>query len=168
MAAFDELVRPLLSELTYAARAMTPQEADALDLLQETLARAFRGFATFKQGSNVKAWLYTIMRNASIDRARRRKLEPVTFDEEPTAASVPASLDDLPWDELVSDEMLAALQKLSPRHRLLVFLCDIEGLSYKEIAEALGIPIGTVMSGLHGARTKLRATLLAARRIKQV
>ena len=167
MAGFDDQVRPLLPDLTYAARAMTKQDADAMDLLQETLSRAFRGFGSFKQGSNIKAWLYTIMRNITIDRARRRRFEPVTFEEEPLAAAVPASLDDLPWEELVSDEMLEALQRLTPRHRLLVFLCDIEDLSYREIADALGVPIGTVMSGLHAARAKLREALLSARRIKK-
>lgn len=167
MAGFDELVRPLLPELTYAARAMTRQDADALDLLQETLARGVRSFGSFKQGSNIKAWLYTIMRNITIDKGRRKRFEPVTFDEEPVSAAVPASTDDLPWEELVSDEMLAALGKLTPRHRLLVFLCDVEELSYQEIADALGVPIGTVMSGLHAARAKLREALLSARRIKK-
>ena len=164
---FQEQIEPIMRELHFASVSFTRQESDALDLLQEALTRAFRSFDKFRPGSNLKAWLFTIMRNITIDRARHRKFEPITFDEEPTAAAVTHRFDkDLPWEQLVSDDMLKALRKLSPRQRLLVFLCDVEGLSYQEIAEILKIPIGTVMSGLHAARTRLRENLLKERKEK--
>jgi RNA polymerase sigma-70 factor (ECF subfamily) len=164
---FDAQVRPLLAELTFAARAFAAQEADAMDLLQETLARAFRRFDRFEPGTNLRAWLVTIMRHAAIDRARRRRIEPISFEDEPPEASAQTPAPAVPWEQLLSDELVEALRSLRPRHRLLLFLADVEGMSYREIAETLGIPIGTVMSGLHGARLKLRAQVLRRRRARE-
>ena len=93
--------------------------------------------------------------------AKGHRLEPVTFDEEPEAAAVEG--EELPWNRMLSDELTAALDHLGPRHRLLVFLADIEELRYREIAQILGVPMGTVMSGLHAARTRLKDELLKSR-----
>ena len=152
---FEGRVLPLERDLYFGALALTGNEADALDLVQDALLRAWRGFATYARDENLKAWLFTILRHAWTDRCRRRRLEPVSLDPEIDLPSpgVP--------DARYSDEILRALRALSPSHQLLVLLCDVDGLSYKEIAAALGIPIGSVMSGLHNARRKLRALLEA-------
>lgn len=150
---FERRVLPLERDLFFGARALTGRDADALDLLQETLLRAWRGFATYARDENLKAWLFTILRHAWTDRCRRQRLEPLPLDPEVDVPSSPAAETRLP------DELLNALRSLSPSHQLLVLLRDVEGLSYKEIAETMGIPIGSVMSGLHNARRKLRETL---------
>lgn len=150
---FERLALPLQNGLYAAARAFCGQDADAQDLLQETWLRAWRAFATFDR-SNPKAWLFTILRNAHLDRCRRRRLEPVSLDpERPSPAAPPAPSPALP------DHLHAALRRLSPTHQLLLLLSDVEGLRYREIADVLGCPIGSVMSGLHHARARLRAEL---------
>lgn len=150
---FERRVLPLERDLYFGALALTGREADALDLVQDTLLRAWRGFASYARDENLKAWLFTILRHAWTDRCRRRRLEPATLDPEMDVPQRP------PPDVALSDELLRALQTLSPSHQMLVLLCDIEGLPYKEIAGVMGIPIGSVMSGLHNARKKLREKL---------
>lgn len=153
---FARRVLPLERDLYFGALALAGNEADALDLVQDALLRAWRGFATYARDENLKAWLFTILRHAWTDRCRRRRLEPAPLDPEIEVPSPAAP------DARYSDEILRALRALSPSHQLLVLLCDVESLSYKEIAAALDIPIGSVMSGLHNARRKLR-DLLAPR-----
>jgi RNA polymerase sigma-70 factor (ECF subfamily) len=153
---FERLVLPLRSGLHFAARALTGNDADADDLLQDTLLKAWRSFDTFNRGDNLKAWLYTILRHAWLDRCRHRKLEPKALDPDADLVAAPA-----PAETALSGDLLAALRRLSPFHQTLLLLCDIEGLRYREIADALGIPIGTVMSGLHNARNRLREQLEA-------
>jgi RNA polymerase sigma-70 factor (ECF subfamily) len=150
---FERRVLPLERDLFFGARALTGRDADALDLLQETLLRAWRGFATYARDENLKAWLFTILRHAWTDRCRRHRLEPASLDPEIDVPSAP------PPDARLPDELLNALRSLSPSHQLLVLLRDVEGLSYKELARTLDIPIGSVMSGLHNARRKLREKL---------
>lgn len=150
---FERRVLPLERALFFGARALCGRDADALDLVQDTLLRAWRGFATYARDENLKAWLFTILRHAWTDRCRRRRLEPFPLDPDYDAPS-PA-----PRDEDLPDELLRALRSLSPSHQMLVLLRDVEGLSYKEVAGAMGIPIGSVMSGLHNARMKLREKL---------
>lgn len=162
-AEFERRVLPLEKDLYAVALALAGQEADALDLVQETLLRAFRSFVSFDRGDNLKAWLFTILRHAFLDRCRRRRLEPSALDpgaEPPLPAPpgpFPAAGDALP------DDLLRALRTLSPAHQTLLLLCDVEGLRYREIADALGCPIGSVMSGLHNARTRLREALAKQR-----
>lgn len=147
---FERLVKPLTAELLFAARAFAPHDAD--DLLQDTLLKAWRAFDRFQRGTNFRAWLAVIMRNAAIDRARHLKLEPLPLDET-RVADAPAI------DAALSEDIEAAIARLPAMHRVLVVLCDVQGLKYREIAEALDVPIGTVMSGLHAARAKLREYL---------
>ncbi|HEX7896206.1 MAG TPA: RNA polymerase sigma factor [Planctomycetota bacterium] len=154
-AEFERRVLPLERDLYFGARALTGREAEALDLTQDTLLRAWRGFATYARDENLKAWLFTILRHAWTDRCRRQKIEPAALDPEIEVPSPPATDDSLP------DELLRALRSLSPAHQMLVLLRDIEGLSYKEVAAAMDIPMGSVMSGLHNARKKLREALEA-------
>ncbi len=158
---FERLVLPLQDDLFHAALAMTRREADALDLVQDALLKAWRSAASFNRGDNLKAWLFTILRNAYLDRCRARRLEPVALED---AGDPPAPATPLPaFEEALPDELLRALRELSPAHQLLLQLCDLEGLSYKEIADVLGCPIGSVMSGLHNARTRLREKLTVIR-----
>lgn len=157
---FERRALPLERDLYFAALAMAGQETDALDLVQETLLKAWRAFHTFNRGDNLRAWLFTILRNAWVDRCRARRVEPAALDpaleDPPAPPGAPQRL-----DTLLPDELLGALQDLSAAHRLVLLLRDVEGLSYKEIAGVLGCPIGSVMSGLHNARTQLREKLHA-------
>lgn len=153
---FERRALPLQNDLYFAALALARSEADALDLLQDAWLKAWRGFADFRpEGGGFKAWMFTILRNAYLDRCRARKLEPVTFDVSEDLVEGPGAAE-LSFRD---DELLRALQSLSPRHRLLVLLCDIEGLTYSEIADVLGCPMGSVMSGLFNARANLRRAL---------
>ncbi len=155
---FERLVLPLENSLYHAALALCRREADALDLVQETLLKAWRGFGGFDRDLNVRAWLFTILRNAHLDRCRRQRLDPLALDpEEPDPVAPPPPPSRL--EQALPDELLRALRSLSPAHQLLVLLCDMEGLSYREIAGVLGCPVGTVMSGLHNARLRLRDRL---------
>lgn len=156
---FEQQALPLQNDLYFAALAMCRNEADALDVVQETFYKAYRSFADFRpQAGGFKAWMFTILRNAYLDRCRAKRQQPLPLDQcdPPPQASDAMSL---PLEELLDDDLLAALRSLSPRHQLLVLLADIEGLPYREIADVLGIPIGTVMSGLFNARAGLRAAL---------
>jgi RNA polymerase sigma-70 factor (ECF subfamily) len=157
-AEFERLVLPLQDDLFYAALALERREADALDLVQETLLKAFRRASSFDRGENLKAWLFTILRNAHVDRCRARREPPVDL-EDATAATAPDPSSPV-LEHVLPDELLKGLRELSPAHQTLLLLCDVEGLSYKEIADVLGCPLGSVMSGLHNARTRLRSKLV--------
>lgn len=160
---FERLVLPLQDDLFHAALALTRREADALDLVQDTLIKSFRKAASFNRGENLKAWLFTILRNCWLDRCRTRRQEPVSFEDAASEAAAPASPPPA-LEEVLPDDLLRALRELSPAHQLLLQLCDLEGLSYREIADVLGCPLGSVMSGLHNARTRLREKLCAQSR----
>lgn len=161
---FERLALPLQKDLYFAALTLTRQEADALDLVQDTYLRAYRGFDTYRTDQNFRGWMFTILRHAHLDQCRRRKIEPVLaeLDGERLVAPGPAPAGTL--EEALPDELLRALRSLSPTHQLLLQLADLERLSYKEIADVLGCPIGTVMSGLHNARTRLRDALARERK----
>lgn len=157
---FERLALPLQKDLYFAALALARREADALDLLQETMLKALRGFSSFTRGDNFKAWLFTILRHAYLDRCRHRRLEPVPLDPAGDAdPPAPAAGAAQRLEDALPDDLLAALRSLTPSHQLLILLCDIEGLSYKQIAEVLGCPLGSVMSGLHNARSRLKKKL---------
>ncbi len=160
---------PLLPGLYSAAYRLTRNAADAEDLVQETYLRAYRGFRQFEPGTNLKAWLYRILTNTFINTYRKRQREPQTTSteeiedwylysklaEDGMEPSAEASvLESLP-DEDVQD----ALSSLPEQFRVAVLLADVEGFSYKEIAEITGVPIGTVMSRLHRGRKALEKRL---------
>ena len=154
---FEEAIVPLLDGLHRAAMALTRRDADAQDLVQEACLRAYRSFHTYARDENFKAWLYVILRNAWLDLCRKRRVEAVMpLDVEPASAEPPAPAD---LDRALPDDLRRAYQSLSPAHQLLVTLVDIESFSYAEAAAVIGCPIGSVMSGLHNARKRLRAAL---------
>jgi RNA polymerase sigma-70 factor, ECF subfamily len=168
---FDGEVLPHLDALYANALRLTHAKADAEDLVQETVLRAFRFFDRFERGTNVKAWLLRIQYNTFVNRYRRSTREREIKDSmllEPTGEDVISrealrALTDpmgTALRPLVSREIDAALSALPEDQRLVVVLADIEELSYKEIAGVLGCPIGTVMSRLHRARRALRKLLL--------
>jgi RNA polymerase sigma-70 factor (ECF subfamily) len=166
---FEVEAMPLLPGLYSAAYRLTRNAADAEDLVQETYLRAFRSFHQFQPGTNLKAWLYRILTNTFINSYRKRQREPQTISDdeiedwylyskmsdegfEPSAET--AVLENLP-DEDVQE----ALSSLPEQFRIAVLLADVEGFSYKEIAEITGVPIGTVMSRLHRGRKALEKRL---------
>ena len=154
---FERLAVPLQEDLYRAARALASSDDDALDLVQETYYRAFRAFASYAELQQFKAWMYAILRNTHIDFVRRRRWAPISLDEAGTEPADPAPL---PKD-LVPEHVTAALGRLNPTHHLLLLLREVQGFSYREIAEILGCPVGSVMSGLHHARAALKKGLSA-------
>jgi len=144
--------------------------AEAEDLTQETFLRAYRGFAGFR-GGDMRAWLFTILRHAFLDECRRRQRMPVTesVDDDALAVSAPDSHGWSPSAEsealrcLPSEAIDRAFATLPPDWRLVVLLADVEELSYREIADVLAIPIGTVMSRLYRARKRLQDQLGSSR-----
>ncbi len=156
---FERLVGPLQGELRFMARAIARQESDALDLVQETLIKAWRSFGSFVPGTNFKAWIFTILRHAYLDLCRSRRLQPASLDP---ALDLPGPLptpDPSTIADVLPDDLLQALRTLPPAHQVLILLCDHQGLRYREIADVLGCPIGSVMSGIHNARGRLKEAL---------
>jgi RNA polymerase sigma-70 factor (ECF subfamily) len=167
---FERDVLPLLPGLYGAALRMTRNPADAEDLLQETMLRAYRGFASFEAGTNLKAWLYRILTNSFINTYRKRQREPQTvegpedFDEwflfdRLGSRSVQRSAEEDVLDRIPDAEVKAALESIPENFRMAVLLADVEGFSYKEIAQIMDVPIGTVMSRLHRGRKALEKAL---------
>ena len=169
---FQELAMPHMSALYAAALRLTRNTADAEDLVQETYLRAYRGFGGFRDGTNIKAWLYKILSNTFISsyRARRSRGDVVELDavEEqalmnrltgPSATGAARTAEQVALDGLPDDVVKQALEELPESFRMAVMLADVEGFSYKEIAKIMGVPIGTVMSRVHRGRQALRADL---------
>ena len=159
-----------LDQLYAAALRMTRNPADAEDVVQETYAKAYASFHQFTPGTNLKAWLYRILTNTYINSYRKKQREPQISDGENVEDWQLARAESHTSSGLKSAEMVAlerlpdsdvkeALQQLAPDFRLAVYLADVEGFAYKEIAEIMGTPIGTVMSRLHRGRKALQRAL---------
>jgi RNA polymerase sigma-70 factor (ECF subfamily) len=152
----------------YALR-MTNNTADADDLLQETFLKAYRFWDKYETGTNIRAWLFRIMKNSYINRYRKEIKTPTTVDYDEVEdfytsvkdrASESNDLQENLYRNLLDDDVAAAVSELPEDFRTVVLLCDIEGLSYEEIAEFVDIPLGTVRSRLHRGRKLLREKLL--------
>ncbi|WP_185975789.1 sigma-70 family RNA polymerase sigma factor [Tessaracoccus rhinocerotis] len=170
IAAFETEALSHIDRLYSAALRMTRNPADAEDVVQETYAKAFQAYKTFTPGTNLKAWLYRILTNTYINQYRKAKRSPQTSGDADVddwqiarAASHDstglrsAEMDAL--DQTPDQTVKEAMEQLPENFRLAVYLSDVEGFSYKEIAEIMGTPIGTVMSRLNRGRAQLRKLL---------
>src|SRR2546427_6969293 len=166
---FEAEALPLLPGLYSAACRLTRNAADAEDLVQETFLRAYRGFHQFQPGTNLKAWLYRILMNTFINSYRKRQREPQTISEDEiedwylysrmARGGTEPSAETTVIESLPDEDVQDALAALPEQFREAVLLADVEGFSYKEIAEIMGVPIGTVMSRLHRGRKALEKAL---------
>ena len=171
-ATFADVAMEYMPSLYSAALRMTRNAADAEDLVQETYLKAYRAFAGFEAGTNLKAWLYRILTNTFINSYRSKKRRPEQADVEDVedlylyhrlggleAAAAGRSAEDEVLDQFTDDEVKQALESLPDQFRIAVLLADVEGFSYKEIADIVDVPIGTVMSRLHRGRKALQKAL---------
>ncbi|BBZ33709.1 sigma-70 family RNA polymerase sigma factor [Mycolicibacterium confluentis] len=164
---------PLLDRLYASALRMTRNPADAEDLVQETMLKSYAAFESFREGTNLIAWLYRIMTNAYISGYRRRQRQPAlivtdevadwqlaaSFEHSPVVPKTLRSAEVQALEALSNAEIREALHRLPAQFRMAVHYVDLEGCSYREVAEIMGIPVGTVMSRLHRGRTRLRILL---------
>jgi RNA polymerase sigma-70 factor (ECF subfamily) len=170
---FTEQAMQYMPALYTAALRMTRNPADAEDLVQETFLKAYRAFGSFEEGTNLKAWLYRILTNTFINSYRASKRRPEKADVEDiedlylykrlgelSAAGAGRSAEDELLERITDDEVKRAIESLPEAFRMAVLLADVEGFSYKEIADITDVPIGTVMSRIHRGRRALQKALL--------
>ena len=171
-ATFAEDAMPLMDGLYSAAMRMTRNAADAEDLVQETYLKAYRAYERFEVGTNLKAWMYRILTNSYINDYRKKQRRPDESDIDDVedlflyrrlggaeTATLSRSAEDELMDLFGEDEVKVALEDLPEHYRLPIVLADVEGFAYKEIAEILDVPIGTVMSRLHRGRKAMQKEL---------
>jgi RNA polymerase sigma-70 factor, ECF subfamily len=167
---FEAEVIPLLDTLYAGALRMARNPDDASDLVQETVERAFKGFKSYTPGTNLRAWLFRIMTNAYINTYRKKQRQPLqsSADEvedwqmHKAASHTSAGLRSAEaeaLDQLPDSDVKRALASIGEDYRVAVYYADVEGFAYKEIAEIMGTPVGTVMSRLHRGRKQLRELL---------
>jgi RNA polymerase sigma-70 factor, ECF subfamily len=167
---FEQEVASRRGQLYPAALRMTRNPNDAEDLVQETMARAYAGLRNFTPGTNVRAWLYRILTNTFINSCRKRGREPAQtlraefeqlLDARDGLGQSARSAEAEAMDKVADSEVMQALMELPEGFRAAIYLADVEGYPYRDVAEMLEIPIGTVMSRLHRGRGKLRKRLAA-------
>jgi RNA polymerase sigma-70 factor (ECF subfamily) len=164
--AFEELAMPLFDSLYNFARWLVHNSNDAEDLVQETYLKALRSFASFQPGTNFLAWIFQILRNtflSSRSTLDRRMTVAVDSEEDfPALPATSATPESLLIERSGNDAVRCAIEQLPVIYREVILLCDVEDASYREIAEILSIPMGTVMSRLARARRAVRESLLCA------
>ena len=171
-ATFQDDAMQFAPQLYSAALRMTRNPADAEDVVQETFLKAYRAYHTFQAGTNLKAWLYRILTNTYINRYRKQQRRPSEVElgdledfylykrlGEASGGGASRSAEEEVLESIVDADVRAALEALPENFRLPVLLADVEGFSYKEIAEIMDVPIGTVMSRLHRGRKALQKRL---------
>ena len=171
-ATFAEDAMPLMDGLYSAAMRMTRNAADAEDLVQETYLKAFNAYERFEAGTNLKAWMYRILTNSYINAYRKKQRRPDESDIDDIedlylyrrlggaeSAVLSRSAEEELLEMFGEDEVKLALEDLPEHYRMPILLADVEGFAYKEIAEILDVPIGTVMSRLHRGRKQLQKRL---------
>lgn len=165
---FEQEALPHMDILYNYALRMTGNPDDANDLVQETFLKAYRFWDKYEKGTNIRAWLFRIMKNSYINRYRKETKEPETVDYDEIQnfynsiryeSSDQNDLQEKIFGGLLEDDVARAIEALPEDFRTVVILCDIEGLSYEEIAEFVDCPVGTVRSRLHRGRKMLRAQL---------
>ena len=158
---FEELAMPLFDQLYNFARWLTQDTSEAEDLVQETYTKALRGFSSFRLGTNFRAWMYRILRNSFLSsRTGLKTMVVLDTDSEDTTLPVDsATPESILLEQADRDTVQRALEQLPVHFREILLLCEVEEMSYQEIAETLAIPAGTVMSRLFRARKALRDLL---------
>ena len=167
---FEADALPYLDQLYGTALRMTRSPADAEDLVQDTYAKAFAAFRSYEQGTNLRAWLFRILRNTFINNYRKAQRQPSSgpseeltdgqlLDLEQRTSGGVRSAENEALERLGDDEIAAAMATIPEDFRTAVYLADVEGFSYKEIADIMDTPVGTVMSRVHRGRKALRALL---------
>ncbi len=167
---FERELLPHVDALTTFAYHLTYNEEDAKDLVQETFLKAYRAIQSYVEGTNAKAWLFKILKNAYINQYRKKSRRPAKVDFEEFIGyqdkddSSITEYQDLRleiFENLLGDEVTVAINSLPIDFRTVILLCDVEGFTYEEIAKIIDIPIGTVRSRLHRARNMLKEKLKA-------
>ena len=165
---FEQEFLPQIDALYTFAYHLTYNEEDANDLVQETYLKAYRFIENYKEGTNAKAWLFKILKNAFINQYRKKSKQPTQVDyeevinyhdEEDTSYSSYMDLREEMFQHMMGDEVTNAINSLPVDFRVVILLCDIEGFTYEEISKIIDIPIGTVRSRLHRARNMLKEKL---------
>src|SRR5215467_47855 len=157
-AAFEAEVMPHADRLFRLAMWLERNRAEAEDLVQETLMQALQSFHRYKAGTNCRAWLVTILHHVRSNRRRASGRLALVADVDDRIAGTTAFVPAIP-EQLTDADLLAALRTIPDQYQQVIVLCDVEEMTYKEISQALDIPVGTVMSRLHRGRTMLRAQL---------
>lgn len=159
-----------MRQLQVTASRMTRNQADAEDLVQETYARAYASFHQFQDGTNLRAWLNRILRNTFITSYRKRQRDPAVstagiedwqLAQAQSRTSAMASAEEMALGRMTDARLTASFRRLPEEFRLAVYLADVAGFGYRDIAAVMGCPVGTVMSRLHRGRARLREQLLA-------
>jgi RNA polymerase sigma-70 factor, ECF subfamily len=167
---FEQAALPHMADLQNYALHLTMNSDNAKDLLQDTYLKAYRFWGRFEKGTNIKAWLCRIMKNSHINRYRKENKEPkkVCYEEyhlpqnmAQVASHPHKHVLEKSYDDLFGDEIMRSIESMKKSFREVILLCDVEGLSYEEIAKTVGCPMGTVRSRLHRSRQLLKKRLFA-------